>query len=235
MDSTSASLLSGSVPARAGNAFASEKPLGQSLMQRLAVSGLKLPKGMEMVGGPHGRKPEMGDMRRLAELLEKEWGAKHHERKTFEEHLADVKLRFGTISAPTFIAYGCAGWPDAVLFPIRASRTPANDAEMLGAEFWNTDFAEGPIFAVRKSLSDSEFALGLERALIERAFLPYARALAGMGEISGAFFYTWRLNGASLPGQHMREREMHLSLGAVPARTFLGGRIEEMAYSHLLI
>jgi len=235
MNSTSARLLSGSVRARTDNVFASELPLSQSHAKRLALSRLQLPKDMEMIGGLHGRKPTQADMHRLAELLEKEWGARHHEHKEYKEHLADIRLRFETMSAPTFVAYGSGGWPDAVLFPLRTTRTPANDAEMLGTAFWNTDFAEGTVFTVRKSMSDSEFSAGLEKRLIVEAFLPYARALAGVGEISNVFFYIWHLNGTFQSEQHKQEVQMHLSLGAIPARTFAGGRIEEMDYSHLLL
>ena len=48
------------------------------------------------------------------------------------------------------------------------------------------------------------------------------------------FFYTWHLNGTFQSRQHKEEVQMHLELGAIPARTFMGGRIEEMIYSHLL-
>ena len=234
MSLTSVSLLSGKALARTDNAFASERPLQQNHARRLALSNLKLPSNMEMIGGIDGRKPSMGDMRRLAHLLEKEWDARHHEHKTYDEHFEDIKLRFETMSAPTFVAYGSGGWPDAVLFPLRASRTPVNDAEMLGKAFWNTDFADGAIFAVRKSVSDSEFSLGLEKKLITEAFLPYARVLAGIGEISNVLFYTWHLNGTFQSKQHKEEMQMHLELGAISARTFKDGRIEEMIYSHLL-
>lgn len=226
-------MLSGSVQARNDNAFASARPIA-ALPARLALSRLQLPRNMEMIGGLHGRKPAIADMRRLADLLEKGWDDRHHEHKSYEQHFADVKLRFGTISAPTFVAYGSAGWPDAVLFPMRTSRTPGTDADILGSAYWNTDFAQGTILVVRKSASDTEFSAGLEKRLITEAFLPYARALAGIGEISNVLFYTWHLNGTFKTDVHARELEMHKELGAVPARTFAGGRIEEMIYSHLL-
>jgi len=234
MNYTSVSLLSGSAQRRNGDSFASERLMESSHARRVALSRLQLSKNMDMIGGLDGRKPEMGDMRRLAHLLEKEWDSRHHEHKAYEEHFADIELRFKTTSAPTFVAYGSGGWPDAVLFPIRTNRTPSNDADILGAAYWNTNNAEGQIFAVRKSVSDRDFAAGLEKRLIADALIPYARALAGIGEISNVFFYTWHLNGTFQSEQHKREMEMHRELGAIKARTFLDGRIAEMIYSHLL-
>jgi len=234
MSLTSVSLLSGKALARTDNAFASEKPMLQNHAQRLALSNLRLPKNMEMIGGLHGRKPTQADMRRFADLLEKDWNLRHHEPKSYEEHFADIKLRFETINAPTFVAYGSGGWPDAAFFPIFAARTPSNDSEILSRAFWNTDFSGGPVFLMRKSAADREYSAGLERDLMAKAVIPYTRALAGIGEISNAFFYTWHLNGTFQSAQHKEEMQMHLELGAIPARTFKDGRIEEMIYSHLL-
>jgi len=234
MTTTSVSLQRIGSAARTDNAFVSEPPLQQNHARMLAISKLRLPTNVEMIGGIDGRKPSKSDVRRFADLLEREWNVRHHEHKTYEQHCADVQMRFDTISAPTFVAYGSGGWPDAVLFPIRTNRTPANDLEVLSPAYWNTDFSEGTLFSVRKSVSDNKFSIGFEKKLIEQAFIPYARALAGIGEVNGVFFYSWHLNGTFPSEQHKQEMEMHRELGAIPARIFQKGRIEELIYSHLL-
>jgi hypothetical protein len=227
-------LGSGKFALRAGDAFVSKQPLDPSQVRRLVRSRLRLPRGMEMIGGLDGREPTLGDMRRLAELLEKDWNLRHHVHRTYEQHLADVQLRFDTISAPTFVAYGPGGWPDTAFFPIRTTSTPANEDGITSAAYWNTDFGNGVVLAMRKSVSDREFSLDLERKLLTGAVIPYACLLANIGEIRSMLFYTWHLNGTFQSEQHRQERAMHLELGAIPSLTFMGGRIEEMVYTHLL-
>ena len=234
MTTTSVNLQRVNPVARTDNVFASEQPLHQNHARRLAISKLRLPANMEMIGGIDGRKPTRADMRRLADLLEKDWNLRHHEHKTYEEHFADVKLRFETINAPVFVAYGSGGWPDVAIFPIFANRPPANDAEILSSAFWNTDSAGNPVLLNRKTATDCEHSAGLEKELMVKAVIPYASALAGIGEISNMLFYTWHLNGTFQSEQHKEEVRMHLELGAIPARTFMGGRIEEMIYTPVL-
>ncbi|MFA6907337.1 MAG: hypothetical protein WC263_00755 [Candidatus Micrarchaeia archaeon] len=236
MNSTSVSLLSGKTSPRTDKAFASHHPIGHpGISEKRMLANLRLPKYIELIGGTHGKAPTKGDTRRLAELREQEWNARHCESKSYEQHHADLVERFGTLAASMLIARGTGGWIDASISPKFASRLPKNDKEILGDAYWNVSEPDGCLFVARMAFYDQNYASNeLNEKLMSEGWLPYARGLASMGKIDGAVFYTWYLNGSFNSKLHQESTEMHLRLGAVKERTFAGGRIEEMVYSHLL-
>ncbi|MCX6771346.1 MAG: hypothetical protein NTX79_04795 [Candidatus Micrarchaeota archaeon] len=236
MISTSVSLPSGKPGSRAGNAFASQNPIGHAdRSERRMLAGLKFPQYIGLIGGMHGKAPTQGEIRRLAQLREQEWNARHCESKSYEQHHADLLERFNTLSAPMLVARGTGGWIDASISPKFASRLPKDDKEILGDAYWNASEPEGRAFVARMAFYDHNYASQeLNEKLMSEGWLPYARGLASIGKISEAVFYTWYLNGSFNSRLHQESAEMHLRLGALRARTFAEGRIEEMDYSHLL-
>jgi|GEM_PF-6929867 len=236
MSLTSISLLSGKVLARTDNAFVSVHPIGHvDRREKLMLGRLNFPENIGLIGGIHGKSPTKGEIRRLAELREQEWNTRHCERKSYDQHHADIVERLGTLAASIPVARGTGGWIDAAIFPKFASGLPKNDKEILGDAYWKIGEPDGGILIARMSLYDQNYApQELNEKLMTYGWLPYARGLASIGKIDAAVFYTWYLNGSFNSKLHQESTEMHLRLGAAKARTFAEGRIEEMVYSHLL-
>ncbi len=228
--------MQGNASPRAGNAFASKSPLGHiDTREARMLASLKFPAHIRLIGGMHGKAPTKGEIRRLAELREQEWNAQHCESKSYDQHHADIVERLATLSASMLVAQGTGGWIDASISPKFASMLPKNDKEILGGAYWNASEPEGGLFVCRMAFYDQNYASReLYEKLMSDGWLTYARALASIGRIDGAVFYTWYLNGSFNSKMHRESTEMHLRLGAIKARTFADGRIEEMIYSHLL-
>ena len=233
---TSSNLLSEKTSPRTDNSFASKGPIGHiDISEKRMLASLKLPSYISLLGGVHGKAPTDGEIRRLAQLREQEWNARHCESRTYKQHYADLVERFGTLAAPMLVARGTGGWIDVAISPIFVSMLPEDDKGILGDTYWKVSTPEGRLLVVRNAVYDTVHASpALNEKLMSEGWLPYIQGLASIGKIDGAVFYTWYLNGSFNSTLHKESTAMHLRLGAVKARAFADGRIEEMLYSQLL-